>query len=96
MVQKGTELLHAVSRFQVKIDSRMNAALPEMPVKRAHVAVFVEKLFKIAQIRANLVRWHGGIFPPLPVRRFTRYLGRRAQTGLTDFPKLFLLGLIVE
>ena len=57
------ELGDAVGRRQLEVDPAVDAALTEVSVQRRIVSVSVVERAQIAQIRADLVRWNGRIFP---------------------------------
>ena len=76
---------------QIEIDARVNAALAEMPVERAAVAVLFEELSQIAQIAAELVGRNGGILPAFPRDRLAGHARGRAEPRLAHLPhELFL------
>ena len=59
VVHEGAVIRDAFGGQQVESDPRMNAALAEMPVKSAFIAMFVVKLAQLAQIRTDFVRRNG-------------------------------------
>ena len=88
--------LDAIMGFQVEIDARMDATLAKMPVQVASVAKLFQQLAKIAQIRANLIRGNGSIFPSFPSDLFVGYVRGGSQAGFAHFPDHFFLFWIIE
>src|SRR6185503_13398311 len=59
----------AVLGEEVEAHAHVNAAVAEMPVERGPILVFVQQPAEVAQIRAQLLRGHRRIVPPLPLER---------------------------
>src|SRR5579871_3482448 len=73
----------------------MDAALAKVAIQGSFVAVFCVKLAQFAEVRTNLVRRNGGIFPPFPGHVFAGHPSRRAQAGLANLPYEMLLARVV-
>ena len=81
----------AAPRPEVEIDPRVHAALAEMAVEIAFVAVAIEQRAKIAKVRAELRRRHGRVFPAFPGDALVRHVRGRAEAGAADLPDAQLL-----
>ncbi len=96
LVQELAEVLHALVGLQLEVDPGVDAALAEVAVERAVVAVLLEQLAEVAEVRADAVGRHGGIFPPLPGVLLAGNAGGRPQARLADLPQVLFLRLVVE
>ena len=96
LVEERAEALDALARFEVEVDPRVHAAVAEMAVQVAGVAVSVEQLAKLAQVRAELVGRDGRVLPAFPRDRLVRYVRGRAEARLAHRPQHLLLARIVE
>ena len=74
----------------------MQAALAEVAVERAVVAVPVEQLPQLAQVVAEALGRNGGVLPSFPRVRLVGEPGRRSQARLADLPHPLLLREVVE
>jgi hypothetical protein len=82
LLDEGSVLAQPVGMAQVEADARVDAALPEVAVGRALVAVLVEQLAEVAEIGAGLVGRDRRVLPPRPVVLPVRWEGRRAEAAL--------------
>src|SRR5579884_1811705 len=73
-------LLNALGGKEIERDPRVDAALPEVAVERAFVAVLLVQFAEVAQIAAHLLGRDRRILPALPCRRMARYERARAET----------------
>jgi hypothetical protein len=73
----------------------VDAALPDVAVPGAVVAVAVPQPADVAQVVADAGGVDGGVLPALPVRQLARRQGGRAQAGLADLPDRLLLPRVV-
>ena len=65
----------------------MHAAIAEVPVSQAVQAMLVHQRAEITQIRAQLLRRDGGVFPAGPGRRTRRGAATQASAILADPPQ---------
>ena len=85
-VEKPPDAGGAFLRLQVEVDPRVEAALPEVAVEVAFVAVLLVEPAQVAQVRAELLRRHRRVLPALPGQRPAGRVRRRAQRRLADPP----------
>jgi hypothetical protein len=72
----------------------VDAALPEVAVERAVIAVPIEERAELAEVLAHAVRRHRRVLPSGPGVRRTRHARRRRQPRLAHLPDhLHLLGV---
>ncbi len=74
--------------FEIEVDARVHAALAEMAVQVAGIAVLVEQLAQLAQIAAQVFWRHRRIFPAFPSDRLVRHVRGCAQPSLAHLPDL--------
>ena len=86
LVHEAPELLDPVGGLEVEVDAVVDAALAEVAVEHAVVAVLVHERAQIAQVGAHLVGRHAGILPPGPLPLLPGRVGAGADAGLADLP----------
>ena len=69
----------------------MNAALAEVAVQRPDIAVLVDQLFEIAQVRAEFFGRHRGILPAFVILGHAGHFRGRAETLFAQVPDQFFL-----
>ena len=69
LLHKLAELGDASFRLQIKVDAGVHAAVAEVSVERAFVAVSGKHLAEVAEIAAEFFGRDGGVFPAFPVER---------------------------
>ena len=62
---------HALRRFQVEADARVDAPLAVVAEKDAVVRVAVEEFLEVAQVRAEVNRVDGRVLPARPCLELT-------------------------
>ena len=71
---------NTILSFEIEVDAVVNAAIAEVPVKRALVAVAIHQFAQVAQIAAEFFRGNSRILPALPSQRLSRHIGNHTQT----------------
>src|SRR5216684_8044333 len=84
--------------FTLKIegDTHVDAAMPEMAVECASIAVFVHELADVSEIASQLFGSHRRIVPAFPLRRCAGSKGGRARSGLAYLPHFTGFALRVQ
>ena len=85
LVEELAEVLDALDGLQVEVDPGVDAALAEVAVERAVVAVLLEQLAEVAEVGADADRG-GRRNPPSPPRRPSRRGCGRSRPGPTRGP----------
>src|SRR5437016_12430877 len=79
LAEKTPPFRDALLGAQTEIPAAMDAAIAEMAVERAVVAIALGERVKLAQIIAGAVGRHGGILPALPSIGMAGDEGRGAE-----------------
>jgi hypothetical protein len=97
LVDEAAVLLDAGGGDEVEVDPGVDAALAEMAVEGALVAILVEQLAQGAQVIPDPLRRDRGVLPARPGVRLAGHPGGGAQAGLADGPdRLLLLGVVED
>jgi len=83
-------------RLEVEVDPGVQAALTEVAVEGAAVAVPLVQLPQVAEVAAEPVRRDRGVLPALPGERLARHQRGGAQAGLAHLPDQLLVGWVVD
>jgi hypothetical protein len=95
VLHEGAEPAHALGRLEVEGDARVDAALSVVAEEDAVVAVPVEELPEVAQVRAEPLGRDGRVLPAGPGLELRRDAAD-ADRRLADEPDLLLLGRVGE
>src|SRR5262249_23920996 len=79
LLKKLPERLNAVCGFEVEGDAGVDAALPEMAVKRAFIAEVLHQLAQIAKIASKFFGRNRRVLPTFMIIRQARHLRRCAE-----------------
>ena len=85
-VDKFAIRLYAFHRAEVIAHTRVDAALPEVPVDGHDVSEFLHQRVEFAQIGAELCRRYGRVFPSLPELRHAGNTRNRAESRFAHAP----------
>src|SRR5437763_15838537 len=96
LAEKAAPFRDTLFGAQAEIPAAMDAAIAEMAVERAVVAIALGERVKLAQIIAGAVGRHGGILPALPSIGMAGDEGRGAEPGLAHLPDALLRLRVAE
>src|SRR5690242_12544082 len=97
LADKRAIVANSFNGAKIEIDASMNAALAEVPVERAVIAVLFEEFAQIAQIVADFVGRNSGVLPTFPCDWLSGNEGRGAKSRFANLPnELFLLFVVVK
>ncbi len=94
VLREAAEAGHTRVRQQVEVDTDVDAAVAEVPVRRAAQPVRPEEPSEVAQVRAQPGRRHRAVLPAGPRLGAVRHPGRRAARVLPDAPQGALSGRV--
>src|SRR5262249_27989929 len=95
LVDERAKVANSFDGTEVEVDTRVNAALPEVSIERAIVTMLLEQAAQVAQVGTDLLGRNGGVLPTFPRNRLSWHKGRRAKSGLANLPNQFLFALVV-
>ena len=74
------------SRFEIEVDARVHAALAEVAVHRAAIAVSLHQRPQLAEIGAEQFGANGGVLPAFPSVRLAGNEDASPERGLANLP----------
>ena len=80
------ELEDAGAGFEVEVEAHVDAALAEVAVHGAEVAVLLHEGVELAEVGAELRGVDGGVLPALPAGSYVGDEGGGSEAGLADGP----------
>src|SRR5215468_5143251 len=95
LVDERAKVANSFDGTEVEVDTRVNAALPEVSIERAIVTMLLEQSAQVAQVGTDLLGRNGGVLPTFPRNRLSWHKGRRAKSGLATLTNQFLFALVV-
>ena len=83
---EGAKLFDPVTSQQIKVDTRMDAALAKVTIQRSVIAITAEQLEQVAQVISQLCWRHGRVLPAFPARRLIGHEDGGRQAGFAHCP----------
>src|SRR5579885_129531 len=94
LVEKALPIGEASLRAQIERNPAMDEAIAEVAIDRSLIAVSMKECLEVAQIIAEHLAGHGGIFPAVPSLWHARNMGRCAERRFAQLPNFVLLALV--